>query len=490
MAASYSLSSDVYVNICDLEPGRTSSGVKVRVIRCYREPSPHKSDPDGTLELILHDEIEDRIHATTDYGVFKDKKLYIVEGGLYRIKNFMVAHDMSKYKTTTNRFKLSLLIKTSITPFKDNEFPSAMHRFRDLFEIDNDINVDNFHLLEYVIGRVVSYQKPTFVAKLSTRRMDFKIASTEIKVSNTFHVTKVTVNGHRSQNNGIAEEVNDIYALFKENSAQVREISSLTVTPRISDRDGSRPENRERTSTGSMRLSLAEIERKGGFVMHHVGNVSRRCLRMKEIGTALFVVKITSLIISGYKIEVFVADSSGCTTMLMWDAQCTQLIGKPAKYMKEINDKAGTRIPRELHEALVDKRVLFEVKTPSNKVNTDVPQFTISRIAIDEDIFDIYSKNTPQQEAQQLTARLECEIIDEACSRQRKGKQKVNGEENLENESDVDEGLNLREEKQVVDCEENIQDENENSVVALTLKDLKEKKNVGCDAKYSQRTRS
>ncbi|KAL3637374.1 hypothetical protein CASFOL_018542 [Castilleja foliolosa] len=482
MAASYSLSSDVYVNIGDLEPGRTSSGVKVRVIRCYRQPTPHKADPDGTLELILHDEIEDRIHATMDYGVFKDNKLDIVEGGLYRIKNFMVAHDMSKYKTTTNRFKLRLLIKTSITLFKDNEFPSAMHRFRDLFEIANDINVDNFQLLD-VIGRVVSYEKPTFDAKLSKRRMDFKIASTdwdiadEIKVSNTFHVTKVTVNGDShvfkifldgmvtdvsgSQNNGIAEEVNDIYALFKENSAQARDISSLAC----------------KRNKYWVDETIAEIERKGGFCYASC----RKCFKMMprdERNRQCFICGEDNFTDNfRYKIEVLVADSSGCATMLMWDAQCTQLIGKPAKYMKELNDKAGTRIPRELQESLVDKRVLFEVKTPSNKVNTDIPQFTVSRIAIDEDIFDIYAKNYTPTRGSTTDCKIGVnEIDDEACSRLRKGKQKVDAEENLENESDVDEGLKLREEKQDADCEENIQDENENSGDAVTLKDFKDKK--------------
>ncbi|KAL3643286.1 hypothetical protein CASFOL_014101 [Castilleja foliolosa] len=64
MAATYSLNSSIYVNISELEPGRSSFGIKVRVIRCYRQPSSHKADPDGTLELILHDEIGDRIHAT------------------------------------------------------------------------------------------------------------------------------------------------------------------------------------------------------------------------------------------------------------------------------------------------------------------------------------------------------------------------------------------------------------------------------------------
>ncbi|KAL3636313.1 hypothetical protein CASFOL_020860 [Castilleja foliolosa] len=89
MAASYSLNSSVYVNISELEPDRSSFGIKVCVIRCYRQPSSHKADPDGTLELILHDEIGDRIHATMDYGVFKDKKLDIIEGNLYKIMNLM-----------------------------------------------------------------------------------------------------------------------------------------------------------------------------------------------------------------------------------------------------------------------------------------------------------------------------------------------------------------------------------------------------------------
>ncbi|KAL3614914.1 hypothetical protein CASFOL_040575 [Castilleja foliolosa] len=126
---------------------KSDLGLKVRVIRCYRQPSSYKSDPDGTLELIVHNEIEDRIHATIDFGVFKSKKMDIIEGGLYKINTFMVAHDMTKNKSTTNRFKLRLTNETSITAFQDPDFPSSMHRFRDLFEISNDINVDNFQLL-------------------------------------------------------------------------------------------------------------------------------------------------------------------------------------------------------------------------------------------------------------------------------------------------------------------------------------------------------
>ncbi|KAL3652460.1 hypothetical protein CASFOL_002141 [Castilleja foliolosa] len=178
MVASYSMSSLVYFNIYELHAGRNTDGVKVRVIRCYRQPPFQKSDSDGTLQLVIHDEVEDRIHATMDYGLFKEKKMDIVEGSLYKIRNFMVAHDMTTCRSTTNPLKLKLYKSTIITQFQDSDFPTSMYRFRDLWEIANDINVDNNQLLD-VIGRVVSYQKPTFVAKCSTRRMDFTIVNTE-----------------------------------------------------------------------------------------------------------------------------------------------------------------------------------------------------------------------------------------------------------------------------------------------------------------------
>ncbi|KAL3646283.1 hypothetical protein CASFOL_011463 [Castilleja foliolosa] len=53
---SYSLTSTMWLHFGELEAGESTDGVKVRVVRCYRQPSPHKSDPDGTLEMVLHDE--------------------------------------------------------------------------------------------------------------------------------------------------------------------------------------------------------------------------------------------------------------------------------------------------------------------------------------------------------------------------------------------------------------------------------------------------
>ncbi|KAL3618741.1 hypothetical protein CASFOL_037403 [Castilleja foliolosa] len=72
----------------------------------------------------------------------------------------------------------------------------------------------------------------------------------EIKVASTFHITKVTINGHGgvfknfldgmgqlesgSQNNVIAQEIDDIYAMFKHNNAHARHIADLAGVKTVS----------------------------------------------------------------------------------------------------------------------------------------------------------------------------------------------------------------------------------------------------------------
>ncbi|KAL3627950.1 hypothetical protein CASFOL_028052 [Castilleja foliolosa] len=531
MAASYSMSSLVYFNISELLPGRNNDGVKVRVIRCYRQPPTQKSDPDGTLELVLHDEIEDRIHATMDYGLFKQKKVDIVEGNLYKIRNFMVAHDMSSCRSTTNPLKLRLYKCTTITPFKDSDFPTSMYRFRDLWEIANDINVDNFLLLD-VIGRVVSYQTPTFVAKCSTRRMDFTIANTqnrklgcslwgdyidpvlsifqkqdskpliiciqfgkitryrdEIKVANTFHITKVTINGHGdvfksfldgmdeqelgNQTNVIAQEIDDIHALFKNNHANVSTIAKLAGL-----KDG---------TLCWIDCTIFEIQTKADWFYRSCKRCFKKMPRDEKNRKCFICGEINFTDIYRYKIIVSVADSSGCASLLMWDSQCTTLIGKPAREMKQLKENASRTIPFEIEDSLMDKRVLFEIKCPAIKCNSDLPQYKVERVAVDQEIFDIYAaKYTPTE-----GSTTKCQNKDtgnEAISRLRKGKQKVDcDDDTLDNASDGEEETNLTEGEDELESEEILKDDEGEAGDDVTLKDLQENKTPKTDAKYSSR---
>ncbi|KAL3654742.1 hypothetical protein CASFOL_001477 [Castilleja foliolosa] len=183
-----------------------------------------------------------------------------------------------------------------------------------------------------------------------------------------------------------------------------------------------------------------------------------------------------------YKIEVLVANSSGCANMLMWDGQWTTLIGKSTKYIKQLNEKSTRVIPQEIVHSLVDRRVLFEVKCPANKVNRDVPQFTVSRVVVDEEIFEMYAANYTPSKGSTTNCKNEVNVVDNVvCSRPSKGKQK--------NETDIEDGTNQRDGKDIVDSEQNLEDEKEDYADDVSLKDLKEKKSSGYDAKYTSKNK-
>ncbi|KAL3628221.1 hypothetical protein CASFOL_027267 [Castilleja foliolosa] len=504
MAASYSMSSLVYFNISELLPGRNNDGVKVRVIRCYRQPPTQKSDPDGTLELVLHDEIEDRIHATMDYGLFKQKKVDIVEGNLYKIRNFMVAHDMSSCRSTTNPLKLRLYKCTTITPFKDSDFPTSMYRFRDLWEIANDINVDNFLLLENrKLGCSLrgDYIDPvlSIFQKEDSKPLIICIQFDEIKVANTFHITKVTINGHGdvfksfldgmdeqelgNQTNVIAQEIDDIHALFKNNHANVSTIAKLAG---LKD-----------CTLCWIDCTIFEIQTKADWFYRSCKRCFKKMPRDEKNRKCFICGEINFTDIYRYKIIVSVADSSGCASLLMWDSQCTTLIGKPAREMKQLKstksrvavENASRTIPFEIEDSLMDKRVLFEIRCPATKCNSDLPQYKVERVAVDQEIFDIYAaKYTPTEGS---TTKCQNEVKDtgnEAISRLRKGKQKVDcDDDTLDNASDGEEETNLTEGEDELESEEILKDDEGEAGDDVTLKDLQENKTPKTDAKYSSR---
>ncbi|KAL3644383.1 hypothetical protein CASFOL_012315 [Castilleja foliolosa] len=303
-----------------------------------------------------------------------------------------------------------------------------MHKFRDLFEISNDINVDNVQLLD-VIGRVVSYQKPTFVPKLSTRRMGFRIA-------NTYEWRQMTPDVSASQNTMIVEEFNDVYALFKNSSADVK----LT-------------ELHEKNKYWVVDATIAQIETKEDLWYPSCRNCFKKMPRDPR------------------------------------NRRC--FICGEENFSENFRTEKSTRvIPQEIIDSLVDRRVLFEVKCPANKVNKDVPQFTVSRVVVDEEIFEMYAANYTPSKGSTTKCKNVVNVVDnEVCSRLSKGKQKVDCEDELENETDIEDGTNQRDEKDIVDSEQNLEDEKEDCADDMSLKDLKEKKSSGYDAKCTSKNK-
>ncbi|KAL3627805.1 hypothetical protein CASFOL_028220 [Castilleja foliolosa] len=531
MAASYSMSSLVYFNFSELHTGRNDDGVKVCVIRCYRQPPFKKTDPHGTLELVLHDEVRIGYMLQWTMSCSKRRSWTLLRAVCIKSEiswSHMICPPANQPQTLSNSSSTNT---PQLPHFKTLIYPTSMYRFRDLWEIANDIGVDNNQLLD-VIGRVVSYQKPTFVAKCSTRRMDFTIANTEnrklgcslwgdyidpvlsifekedskpliicmqfgkitrykdeIKVANTFHITKVTINGHGgvfktfldgmgeqesgSQNNVIAQEIDDIYALFKHHKAHVSTIAKLAGL-----KDG---------TICWIDGTIFEIQTKADWYYRACKKCFKKMPKDERNGQCFLCGEVNFSDNFRYKIVVNVADSSGCASMLMWDSQCTTLIGKPAREMKELNEKSSSTIPFPIQDSLMDKRVLFEIKCPEIKSKSDLPQYKVEKVAVDQEIFDMYAAiYTPSKGSTTDCLNELKDTGNEASSRLRKGKKKVDCDDILEKSSDDEAEVKVTEVEDELDSEDNLDEDDAQAGDDVTLKDLQGKK-TKTDAKYSSR---
>ncbi|KAL3615778.1 hypothetical protein CASFOL_040072 [Castilleja foliolosa] len=84
-----------------------------------------------------------------------------------------------------------------------------------------------------------------------------------------------------------------------------------------------------------------------------------------------------------------VCDESGIAKLLLWDEECTKLIGTSAT---EIHCNSSEKTHKIIEKALIGKKVLFYLSVNSEKDMESFDYYTVSRLAFDEEIMEIYSK--------------------------------------------------------------------------------------------------
>ncbi|KAL3618005.1 hypothetical protein CASFOL_038326 [Castilleja foliolosa] len=363
-----------------------------------------------------------RIQATMRIGIYNEleEKKKMVEGKVYRIKDFCVMENTTRTKTTPHEFRILLHKQTHILDYEKGDFPMIMYAPRDLEDIALNRNIDQSVLLD-VIGMVVSFQPPCNVPALNTKRFDFKIEDTngiqiscslwgdymnellsvleqeiekpviviiqlgkinrfrysaELKVSNTFYVSKVIVNGTQEifqnfrQRLGdreivrarqlMSDETNEIYQDFASGKAKVRSIKFL---------NGLKDKGLDYWVVGT----VIDIMSPKGCWYLACKECYHKVYAEGDVKRCLYCGEETVEDILRYKIKILVGDDSGCCTLLLWNKQCVALLG----------------------DLLIDKRVFFEViETPNKNVNL-INHYTVGRLTFDEDIFELYKQKYP-----------------------------------------------------------------------------------------------
>ncbi|KAL3624235.1 hypothetical protein CASFOL_033051 [Castilleja foliolosa] len=341
--------------------------------------------------LVVHDEVGDRIHVTMKPHIHERIGLNLVEGSLYKFKKFIVLDNRSTFKTTPHMHKISLFRLSQMAEFRDDTFPDFMFNFTDFGHLTPQNPPD-----DNVIGRVISYQKP--FENLTSRRMDFRIQdrlactlwaeyindllpflentenkpvvvaiqfarihmfrTDDIKIANTFHVTKVTVNAQT-----------DVFLDFMNRYGWngTYWIDAIIVDIKT----------RSDCWYLACKKCAKRIPDEGGIV------ICQSC--GEENPNKIY----------RYKLDIVVADKSSTATLLLWNKACASLLGKSAAEMKEIHGDCSGSIPTVIGESILDKRYVFEVRGSSFKYLQGFANYTVSRLADDDNANTESSNSSP-----------------------------------------------------------------------------------------------
>ncbi|KAH0633182.1 hypothetical protein KY284_035968 [Solanum tuberosum] len=280
--------------------------LKVRVIRLWIVPDKFKSEIPYSLEMILQDEKGDRIHASLGKTVIKHFGEILYELGVFRMNYFVIAPNIMKFKTTTHKHKLNFTVTTNVKEIQDPSFHMDIFNIRTFDKLTIHHNVDETELLD-VVGHVASYQP---------------IQQIKQGDDNSYFINIV-----------LEDDKNLPFGLLQKSS-----VWNLTM-------DG--------------HTWLATI------VINCITKVDTE-------GTKYYCKKCNSevkFVIHRYRLQLSVMDGTAFISILLWNKETIQLLGKTAKELKEgLLEDDESSYPTEIGD-LMEKKFMFKILIKDSNIN-------------------------------------------------------------------------------------------------------------------------
>nr|GMD36665.1 replication protein A 70 kDa DNA-binding subunit D-like [Ipomoea batatas] len=361
--------------------------MRVRLVRTYEVRQKHNINEIKSKECVFHDEEGTYFNAIIPKEQVMKFRNVLTEGGVYGIKNFLVITNFYKYKTTTHRFMIKFNYATQVKEYmhKHKAFSKIMFRLQSIKSLLLEQNLNDKLLID-VIGKVTEIYSPLdkIIDGKTSRLIDFiiedgqynrirctvwddhvqavvqyynkvvegplivliqmcrtTVKSGEVRISSSYDATKLWFN-HDSP------EFSDFKKSLRDIQTPVKSISSTSMLSRgnvANDlRDGviqvhSIAELYENTEIGEFWVAgkITGIETTGDWFFKscltngcykklsdsHGGLCCRKCGRKGQKG------------LLKYRLIVRVADGSSNAPFLIWDRECTELVGLTAEQLKE-----------------------------------------------------------------------------------------------------------------------------------------------------------
>ncbi|XLU65583.1 hypothetical protein S245_024792, partial [Arachis hypogaea] len=142
--------------IADINPMKLAWTLKVVIMRLYEFPIKWNPREIYSMELVLQDEMGDRIHCSIPKSNMVVFRTLIREHELYAMKNFIVQAIGQSVRTTSNKYKLSFYTKTFVSLLSSDNFLFNSFQFISYEKIEAMVGVNKNHLLDcmgHVVGR-------------------------------------------------------------------------------------------------------------------------------------------------------------------------------------------------------------------------------------------------------------------------------------------------------------------------------------------------
>nr|GMD89869.1 replication factor A protein 1-like [Ipomoea batatas] len=131
-----------------------------------------------------------------------------------------------------------------------------------------------------------------------------------------------------------------------------------------------------------------------------------------------------------YKLVVRVADASSDAPFLLWDRECTELLGMKADCLYSSYEHENVDVPTEL-ESLIGKAMVFKVNIKKNPKQNYGYAFSVMKILNDENIVAAYCSAFGADQEKDLISKMIEEYGDEETDDDESGADEVNSPNNV-----------------------------------------------------------
>ncbi|XP_070019364.1 uncharacterized protein [Nicotiana sylvestris] len=239
-----------------------------------------------SIELVLQDSKGDRIHATIGKYVLKFFRNKIHELRLYRMNYFVVRPNNLKLRTTTHKLKLTFTQKTFVEETNDPSFHMNIFNLRPFHQLTNEHDV-------------VTYE-------------DVKTYNQEDDQSFLINVVLEDDQRNRIMATLWSELVDQIQHHLNESADDPLIESNYWIAAK-----------------------LVNLELDRGWSYLACNKCSRK---VEKVENKYFCAKCNeeeSSVTHRYRLQVRVMDGTAFISLLLWNREAMQLIGKSAKELKE-----------------------------------------------------------------------------------------------------------------------------------------------------------